>query len=68
MTLWLVTYQIPFDFIVGIYNTEEEANKKISKIKDKHAPIIYPCFSDMISSQSGFRKYHIKILNKMLGE
>lgn len=66
MTLWLVAYQLPFDLIVGIHETEDEADKDYDRIPDKYAPLKYSCPSYMVSSQSGFRNYHAKILDKML--
>jgi len=67
-TVYLVTYQLPKDLVVGVYEDEDQAQKHYDEVPDKRCPLLYPCPIDMIKRQSGYSKRLDKIVNKLLRE
>ena len=55
-TVWVVSYQLPYDKIVGLFKKERDAKAKWRAIPNDHAPIYYPCSEFMVKNQAGYNK------------
>ena len=52
----LVTYQLPYDRIVGIFECSTDALIKYDSIPATKAPLMYQCPIDRVETQNGYRK------------
>ncbi|MFH0779617.1 MAG: hypothetical protein V1928_02035 [Parcubacteria group bacterium] len=66
--VWLVDYQLPRNFLAGIYLSKAEAEKHPNSKSEKHATIIYGCPIDQIESQCDLLPWHRKRIAQLREE